>query len=47
MKRTTANNKNYLSIGVSVHTTKQLVRKNGGGIRVSKLKSLITFSSVR
>jgi len=43
-----AGNKNYLSIGVSVWTTKPATRNNGIGVRQEQSSQLpIVYSSVR
>ena len=47
-KRSPAVNKNYMSIGVSVRTTKFAVRNNGIGVRQeSNLQPPTAYSSVR
>ncbi len=47
-ERTTTHNKNYMSIGVSVRTTKFAARNNLGGIRQeSSPQSPTAYSSVR
>ena len=47
-KRKAANNKNYMSIGVSVRTTKFAARNNGVGVRQESNPQFPTaYSSVR
>jgi hypothetical protein len=45
-ERTTLANKNYISIGVSVRTTKPVTHNNGGGVRLERdLQSPFNYES--